>query len=185
MTLSETVSETRLRRAARRSYELGRVEGALWRGALAALVAVPAYRMCGQSPLAGFFVGGLALVVAAGHVRGSVWAAGARTGALAGAAPCLLPAGLGAVNPSLCAATMAGIPWPCAVGGLVGGIVLGILGRRVQGAGAVPFWASATAALAFAAALGCLPAGALGFAGLVLGLLAGGAPALVAGRARG
>jgi hypothetical protein len=39
------------------------------------------------------------------------------------------------------------------------------------------------AALAFAGSLGCIPAGALGIAGLALGVIAGGAPLLAARRA--
>jgi hypothetical protein len=58
-----------------------------------------------------------------------------------------------------------------------------ILGLRSKTAGGWPFWASAFIALGFALRLsGCIPAGALGFGVLVLGVGAGGAPALVARR---
>lgn len=184
MTASEIAFETTLRASARRAYEIGRAEGALCRGALAALVAVPAYAMCGQTHpvLAGLCVGGLALVVFAGRIRGSAWEEGSRAGAFAGVAPCLLPAAIRYADPAFCAATVARIPWPCAVGGLAAGFVLGFRGPRAAGT-AVPFWVSAGAALTFAAALGCLPVGALGFAGLLAGIVAGGAPALVLRRA--
>ena len=180
MTLSE-ISETNLRRAARRAYEFGRFEGALWRGALAALFALPGFLMCNRNPLAGFCLVGFALVVVAGRIRGAAYEEGARAGAIAGVVPCLLPALVGRFDPNLCAAMVAGFPWPCALGGLVAGVILGLRGRTATG---LPFWATALAALGFAATLGCIPAGAMGFSGLLLGVIAGGAPALVATRLR-
>ena len=87
-----------------------------------------------------------------------------------------------AVDPSLCARLMTGIPWPCAVGGLAAGAILALRGRP---AGGLPFWTSALAALGFAAAIGCIPAGAMGFMGLLAGIIAGGAPALIVRRAMG
>jgi hypothetical protein len=181
MTLSE-ISETNLRLAARRAYEIGRLQGALWRGALAALFALPGFLMCSGTLLAGFCLGGFALVVVAGRVRGAAYEEGARAGAVAGVAPCLLPAVVSTLDPNLCAALVAGVPWPCALGGLVAGAILGLRGRA---AGGLPFWATALAALGFAAALGCIPAGAMGFSGLLFGVIAGGAPALVVRRAMG
>jgi hypothetical protein len=181
MTLSE-ISETNLRLAARRAYEIGRFNGALWRGALAALFALPAFLMCSATPLAAFCLGGFALVVLAGRVRGAAWEEGARAGAVAGVAPCLLPAVVTSFDPHLCAALVAGVPWPCALGGIVAGAILGL---RTRTAGGLPFWATALAALGFAAALGCLPAGVAGFTGLLFGVVAGGAPALVVRRALG
>ena len=179
MILSE-ITESNLRLAARRSYEIGRLQGALWRGALAALFALPGFLMCSGTPLAGLCLGGFALVVVAGRVRGEAWEDGTRAGAVAGVAPCLLPAAVSTIDPNLCAALVAGVPWPCALGGLVAGAILGLRGRA---AGGLPFWGSALAALGFAAALGCIPAGAMGFSGLLVGVIAGGAPALVVRRA--
>jgi hypothetical protein len=181
MTLSE-IADSNLRLSARRAYEIGRLEGALWRGALAALFALPGFLVCNETPLAALCLGGFALVVVAGRVRGGAWDDGARAGAIAGVAPCLLPAAMRAVDPTLCAALMTGIPWPCAVGGIVAGAILVLRGRP---AGGLPFWTSALAALGFAAALGCIPAGAMGFSGLLLGVIAGGAPVFVVRRALG
>ncbi len=175
MTLSE-LSDTSLRLAARRAYELGRLEGALWRGAAAALFALPAFLTCGRTPVSALCLAGFALVVAAGRVRGGAYEEGAHAGAIAGIAPCLLPALVSRLDPSLCAAIAPGIPWPSAVGGLVAGAILGLCGHTATG---LHFWAPALAALAFAASLGCIPAGAMGFAGLLAGVIAGGAPALV------
>jgi hypothetical protein len=179
MTISE-ISETSLRMAARRAYEIGRVDGALWRGALAGLFALPAFLMCGRTPLSALCLGGLALVVVAGRVRGEAYEEGAHAGAIAGVAPCLLPAVVMTLDPTLCRALVAGVPWPCALGGLVAGAILGLRGRTGHG---LSFWATSLVALAFAASLGCIPAGAMGFAGLLAGVLAGGAPALVVRRA--
>ena len=181
MTLSE-ISETNLRLAARRAYEFGRLEGALWRGALAALFALPAFLMCNRTPLAAICLGAFALVVVAGRFRGSAYEDGARAGAIAGIVPCLLPAVVSRFNPDLCAAMAVGFPWPCAFGGLVAGAILGLRGRATGG---LPFWTTALAALAFAASLGCIPAGAMGFSALLVGVIAGGAPALVVRRALG
>jgi hypothetical protein len=181
MTISE-ISETNLRLAARRAYEIGRLHGALWRGAVAALFALPGFLMCSATPLAALCLGGFALVVVAGRVRGAAYEEGACAGAVAGVAPCLLPAVVSTLDPSLCAALMAGFPWPCALGGIVAGAILGLRSRTAAG---LPFWATALAALGFAAALGCIPAGAMGFSGLLLGVIAGGAPALIVRRALG
>jgi hypothetical protein len=181
MTLSE-IADSNLRLSARRAYEIGRLEGALWRGAVAALFALPGFLVCNETPLAALCLAGFALVVASGRVRGGAWEDGARAGAIAGVAPCLLPAAMRAVDPTLCAKLMTGIPWPCAVGGLVAGAILALRGRP---SGGLPFWTSALAALGFAAAIGCIPAGAMGFMGLLVGVIAGGAPVLVATLLRG
>jgi hypothetical protein len=178
-----TVSEIALapsRRAARRAYEAGRALGALRRGALAAAAATPSFLACGQTPWAAACIAGFGLVVAAGWMRGEAYAEGARAGALAGILPCLLPAMLQVLDPALCVMLSSRGPWICGIGGVAAGVVLGFRGRAAR---EVSFWASAVAALAFPASLGCLPAGELGFLGLAIGLIAGGAPALAARRA--
>jgi hypothetical protein len=174
MTASE-IAETNLRLSARRAYELGRLQGALWRGALAGLFALPGFLICNQSPLAGLCLAGFALVVTAGRFRGEAYEEGTQSGAIAGIAPCLIPVVIRTFNPELCSAMVAGVPWPCAAGGVVAGVILALRGHR----------ATALTALAFAASLGCLPAGLMGFAGLLAGLLAGAAPALALRRAHG
>jgi hypothetical protein len=176
------IADTNLRLSARRAYEIGRLHGALWRGAVAALFALPAFLLCNQSSLAGFCLAGFALVVAAARVRGEAYEEGSQAGAIAGVAPCLIPVVVRTFDPALCAAMVVGVPWPCALGGIVAGAILGLRGHKATG---VPFWIPALAALGFAASLGCLPAGLLGFAGLLAGLLAGGAPAFAVSRAHG
>ncbi len=169
-----------LRLAARRAYERGRLRGALVRGAAAAALAMPGFLVCNQTAWATACVAGFALVVAAGRFRGESYEAGSRAGALAGILPCLLPAALRAVNPDLCLMLTRQGLWICAAGGVAAGVVLGLRAHAARGAS---FWGSALAALAFGAALGCMPAGLFGFAGLAAGMLAGGAPVLAARRA--
>src|SRR5262245_34172536 len=181
MTISE-IAMTDLRFSARRAYEMGRLQGALLRGAVAALLALPAFLVCNRTPLAGLCLAGFALAVAAGRFRGLDYGDGTRAGAIAGVAPCLVPALVRFFDPALCSATMAGVPWPCAVGGIAAGAILGMRGQKLT---ALAFWISALTVLGFAASLGCLPAGAMGFAGLCAGVLAGGVPALALRKAAG
>jgi hypothetical protein len=179
MAASELV-EIRLKDAARRAYEWGRLERALLRGAAVALLALPGILVCQRSPLAIACLAGLALVVAGGHLRGEAYAEGSRAGAFAGILPCLLPAAIGAMNPEACVLLMSarGL-WICALGGASAGLILGWRGWHARGAA---FWAPAIAAFGLAASIGCLPAGAVGFVGLAAGLVAGGTPVLVARR---
>jgi len=92
----------------------------------------------------------------------------------------LIPVVVRSLDPTVCAATVAGVPWPCALGGVVAGVILALRIGRTTGP---VFWISAVAALGFAAALGCLPAGLMGFVALAAGLLAGAVPTLAARRA--
>ena len=179
MAVSEPI-QTGLKLAARRAYERGRFEGALWRGAAAAILAIPSFAVCNQTPWAGVCLAGFAIAVAAGRFRGLGYEEGTRAGALAGILPCLLPAAVRAFDPDLCVLLSSRGPWLCAAGGAAAGVILARRGRAAHG---LHFWSGALAALGFAAALGCLPAGALGFAGLAAGVLAGGAPVLVSQRA--
>jgi hypothetical protein len=178
MTVSELAAAP-LRLAARRAYEFGRLQGALWRGSAAAVLAMPSFLVCNQTSWAGVCLAGFALVVAGGRMRGEGYETGTRAGALAGILPCLLPAAIRLVDPSFCVLLSAQGPWICGIGGAAAGVVLGLRGRA---AGGLPFWSSALAALAFPASLGCLPAGAIGFLGLTIGLIAGGVPALATRR---
>ena len=172
-------SDFAVRRAARLAYERGRFEGALWRSAAAAAFATPAFLVCNRTPAAAVCLLGFGLVLLAARVVGKDYDRGARAGALAGVLPCLLPAAVRALDPELCATMFHNGAWFCGIGGAAAGVILGVRSRASHG---VPFWAGALAALGFAASLGCLPAGAVGFAGLLLGVIAGGAPVLVARR---
>ena len=172
--------EANVRLAARRAYEHGRWTGALWRGAIVVGLAMPGFLMCNETPLAAICLVGFGLAVAAGRFRGRGFEEGARAGALAGILPCLLPVTVRAIDPDLCAMISSRGPWLCALGGAAAGVILARRGLAVRG---LPFWSGAIAALGFAAALGCIPAGALGFAGLAAGVLVGGAPVLVSRKA--
>jgi hypothetical protein len=178
MAVSE-LSEHGLRAAARRAYERGRLGGALLRGAGATLIALPTYWACNATPAAALCVAGLAVVIAVCRYRGLGWNEGARMGLLAGLLPCLLPACVRIVDPILCDALFGKWPWICALGGLAAGAILGWRGRN---AADFAYWASALTALAFAAGLGCIPGGVMGLVGLVAGVAAGAAPALLARR---
>ena len=169
--------EPRLRRAARLVYERGRLEGALWRSAAATALLTPAFLVCNRTPVAAVCLLGFGLVLLAARIVGRDYDRGARVGALAGVLPCLLPTAIRAWNPELCASMFQNGAWFCGIGGAVAGVILGLRSRASHGAA---FWAGAVVSLGLAASLGCIPAGAVGFAGLLLGVIAGGAPVLVA-----
>jgi len=180
MAVSDASFELSLKLAARRSYERGRLHGALVRGAFAAILAAPGYLVCNRTPTAAACLFGFVLVVVAGRLRGEAYEEGSRSGALAGILPCLLPAAIGALNPRVCMLMSSNGVWICGIGGVVAGFVLGLRSRAASG---LPYWASALAALGFCAAIGCLPAGAIGFAGLAAGVMLGGAPVLATRKA--
>jgi hypothetical protein len=176
------LTEPSLRIAARRAYERGRLEGGLWRGAAAAILAMPAFAVCNQTPWAGLCLAGLALVVAAGRLRGLSFEDGTRAGALAGVTSCLLPAAVRLLDPELCLLLSSRGPWLCAVGGVAAGVILAWRGWTARD---LPFWAGALTALGFGAALGCIPAGILGFVGLAAGFVAGSAPVVLSRKLAG
>jgi hypothetical protein len=168
-------SEADLKAAARRTYERGRWQGGLVRGVGAAILAMPSLLVCNRSPWAGACLAGFGLVVAAGLIRGGTYEEGTRAGALAGILPCLLPAAVSIFDPMFCRTLLDQGLWLCGLGGIAAGVILGLWTRPSR---ALSFWASAFAAFGFAASLGCLPAGAVGFAGLALGVLVGALPVL-------
>jgi hypothetical protein len=175
------VLELSLRRAARRAYERGRLQSALMWGTGAAVLASPGFLVCNRAPVAAACLAGFALAVLAGRLRGEDYERGTRSGALAGILPCLLPAAIGAMNPLVCMLMSSSGMWICGIGGVAAGVILGL---RSRGVGGWRYWGSALVTLAFCGTIGCLPAGAIGFAGLLAGLIAGGAPVLATRRAR-
>jgi len=179
MTDPETVGARR-RAAARRAYEIGRLRGALLRGAGAFALALPGYFLAGRTPAAAACLAGFVLLVIAGRVHGRGLEEGVRAGVVAGILPCLLPAMLHVLNADLCRLLFDRGPWLCALTGVAAGIILGLRSRGARGG---PFWTGALATLALAAALGCIAAGVMGFAGLVAGVVLGGLPALAFRRA--
>ena len=179
MDISEK-SELALRAAARRSYERGRLKGALVRGAGALVLAFPGFLVCGKTSAAAACLLGLSVAVVLGRFRGEGYEEGVRAGFMAGILPCLLPVMLRLYDRDLCDLLFARGPWLCVLGGIAAGMILGLRSRASAG---LPFWGSALVTLSLAATLGCLPAGVVGFAGLLAGVGAGGVPAIAARRA--
>jgi hypothetical protein len=143
-------------------------------------LAAPAYFACNQTFAAMTCLVGLGLIVLASRFRGQDYEQGARAGALAGLLPCLVPSAVRAWDPDLCAWMFQNGVWVCGLGGAAAGVILGLRSRASHG---VAFWSGALATLGLAAALGCIPAGTIGFVGLASGIVAGGAPVLAARRA--
>jgi hypothetical protein len=170
MTMSISEPGGDLRAAALRAYERGRFDGALARGAGALILALPAWLACGRTPIAAACLVAFAATVAAGRYIGREVERGVRAGVIAGILPCLFPALLRLFDRG---------PWLCAITGVAAGAILGIRSRAASG---TAFWTAAILTLALAATLGCIPAGAMGFAGLAIGVVAGGMPALAARR---
>jgi len=168
-----------LRSAALRAYERGRLGGALARGAGALVLALPAWLACGRTPIAAACLFAFAATVAAARYIGRELERGAQAGVIAGILPCLFPAVLRLFDPDLCDILFARGPWFCAATGIVAGVILGFRSRAASGAA---FWTTAILTLVLAATLGCIPAGAMGFLGLAIGVVAGGVPALAARR---
>lgn len=176
----DSQTEDGLRRRARRAYERGRLRRGLVAGVAIPPVASLAFLQCVR-PLPSLVAAGLLslLVVALLH-RGQDWGRGARAGLIAGLAPFLFPIvveGLG--TPALCEL----LPWFCAAGGVVAGIVL-VARHRVPLESPRAYWIGACLVTLLAGAVGCWIAGAAGLAGLAAGLAVGAAPALAVVSAR-
>lgn len=171
-----TVAETALAARARRAYERGRLSWALPRAAEAIAVAAVALLGCPAPGRPAACAAALGVALAVCLWRGGAWARGARLGFLAGLAPCWLPAAV-RLGYASCDRICPVLPAVCLAGGLVAGLLLGWLGLRLQGGRR--FWLAALGTAVLAGAVGCLPAGLAGLAGMSLGLLAGAAaPAL-------
>lgn len=179
------LDDLRLEAQARRAYERGRTQLGLTRATLVAPLAALAFLQCTSTTAVPIT---LAVAVLAGMVgvmawRGQDYGRGASAGLFAGLAPCMLPL-LSTATGVFCDTTLCAVmPATCVVGGILGGFVLGTRRRGPRQAGA-RFWTSALAVTLAAGAVGCLGAGLMGLAGLVAGLLAGAAPALVLRRLR-
>ena len=169
-----------LRERARRAYERGRLRRALVAGIAIPPVASLAFLQCVR-PLPSLAAAGLLslLVVAMLH-RGQDWGRGARAGLVAGLAPFLFPIAVeGLGSPALCEL----LPWFCAAGGVVAGLVL-VTRRHVRLENPRAYWIAACLVTLLAGAVGCWIAGAAGLAGLAAGLALGAAPALAVASAR-
>jgi hypothetical protein len=173
-------SELALADRARRAYERGRLQAALWRAA--PLLPLLAWTVSGcryPALAAGCGAAVVALTVAFAW-RGGTWGRAIVPGLAAGVAPLTLPllvrsAGdvcMGSMCCSLCAVS-------CVAGGLLAGV---LVGRRAaalsEGRGV--FLVAAGSLAILAGAPSCALAGSIGLAGLLAGFAVGTAPAAVA-----
>ena len=174
-TSMSVIADSGLRERARRAYERGRLRRALVAGIAIPPVASLAFLQCAR-PLPSLAAAGLLsiLVVAMLH-RGQDWGRGARAGLVAGLAPFLFPIAVeGLGSPALCEL----LPWFCAAGGVVAGLVL-VIRRRARLENPKAYWTTAALVTLLAGAVGCWIAGAAGLTGLAAGLALGAAPAFV------
>jgi hypothetical protein len=172
------LAESRLEARARRAYEAGRMVWAAKRATAVAALAGLALASCANLWATAGSVLVLAGLVTALLWRGEEFGEGVRPGLVAGLAPFALPVASQATG-YFCSATVCLVlPAVCVAGGIVGGAVLGLQGRRPF-AHHMGFWISAVTVTAVLGSVGCLVAGLAGVLGLGLGLLLGAAPGLV------
>jgi hypothetical protein len=164
-----------LKTRARRAYERGRLRRALLPGAAIPPVASLAFVQCAQPFPSIVCSVALAILVAAMLYRGQDWGRGARAGLAAGLAPFVLPSLVEALgSPALCDL----LPWICAAGGVVAGLVL-VSRRPVRTENPAAYWITAALVTLLAGTVGCWIAGVAGLAGMAAGLAVGAAPVLV------
>jgi hypothetical protein len=165
---------------ARRAYEFGRLGAGARRAAPLLIPIALALLGCG-SPREVLACGGALLIAVTLFLwRGQDFEAGVGPGVAAGLAPLLLPVltrGAGHLcSPGVCLL----LPAVCALGGLLGGCLLGLLAPPPRVGRMVPFAVACTVA-ALTGAVGCLLYGLVGLLVMGAGLAAGVAP-LVAAR---
>lgn len=171
------LAESGLEARARRAYERGRLVWGVKRAAWVAAVAGLALLTCANLAVTAGCVFALGALVTALLWRGQEFADGVRPGLVAGLVPFVLPV-LSQATGYFCSATVCLVlPTVCVAGGIVGGAVLGLQGRRPFG-DHLGFWVSAISVTAVLGSVGCLMAGLAGVLGLALGLLLGAAPVL-------
>jgi hypothetical protein len=172
-------SEAALAVRARRAYEQGRLQSALWRAV--PLVPLVAWTLgwCRYPALAALCGTALVALTVAFGWRGQTWGRAVAPGLAAGLAPLVLPllmrgasdVCVGELCCSLCLLA-------CVGGGLVAGLVIGRRAAALPG-GRGAFLAAAGALALLAGAPACVFAGVIGLAALALGFAAGMAPPLV------
>lgn len=158
----------RLMQRARRSYELARLRMALpW--ALPAL-ALAATALAAGSTTSWPVVGLLAVALVGARWRGGGIGRGAVAGLGAGLLAFVTPLAWELLRGGCCTTAALSVCWPtCLLGGAATALVLGAQLRRH---GEEPgFLLAAASTTALTAALGCLPLGALGLAGVAVALL--------------
>jgi len=178
MSTPETLLEARTRRA----YERGRLRSAVARAL--PLVPLVALATVGCSaPNETILCGVVLLVVVTGLLwRGQDYAAGVAPGVAAGLLPLLLPV-VTRVSGHLCTAQSCYLlPLGCAMGGMAGGVMLGMMAPRPRAGHRVAFVVACVIA-ALTGAVGCLLYGLVGLGVMGAGLAVGATPLLAARRA--
>ena len=169
-------------RRARRSYELGRFAAATRRALPLALPISLALAGCG-APREVLACGGALLAAVTLFLwHGQEYEAGVRPGVAAGLAPLLLPVVARFAGHPCPAGGCLLLPAVCALGGLAGGVLLGLLAPRPRAGRVVPFVVACSVA-GLTGAVGCLLYGLVGLAVMGAGLAAGAVPLVAARRA--
>jgi len=174
--------EARLEARARRAYERGRLRSAVVRALpLVPLVALATVG-CPER-LEVMLCGAALLATAIGLLwRGQDYGAGVGPGVAAGLLPLLLPV-VTRVTGHLCTTGSCYVlPVVCALGGLAGGVLLGVLAPAPRAGRRVAFVVACVVA-ALTGAVGCLLYGLVGLVVMGAGLAAGATPLLAARRA--
>jgi hypothetical protein len=171
--------EAMLAGRARRAYELGRLRDAALHAWPAPLLTLFALRCCEPTVDTALVGGLLTAAVVALRWRGEAFGRAIAPGLLAGSVPMLLPTLNRLLQPQCASCGPIGwcLAW-CVVGGVLAGALVGWRAAR-PGGGGWRFAASGGLVAALAGSLGCLVAGYLGLAGMAVGFVLGGAPALV------
>lgn len=174
--------EARLEARARRAYERGRLRSAALRGALP-LVPLVALATVGCADQREVLLCGAALLVAVTLLlwRGQEYAAGVGPGVAAGLLPLLLPVATRITGHPCATDSCYLLPVVCALGGLAGGVLLGVMAPAPRAGHRVAFIV-ACAVAALTGAIGCLLYGLVGLVVMAAGLAVGATPLLAARR---
>jgi hypothetical protein len=174
--------EARLAARARRAYERGRLRSA----ALRALPLVPLVGLATAgcaAPQEVLLCGAVLLAAVTGLLwRGEEYGAGVGPGVAAGLLPLLLPVATRLTGHPCSAAACYVLPVVCALGGLAGGILLGLVAPSPRAGRRVAFVA-ACAVAALTGAVGCLMYGLVGLVVMGAGLVVGVTPLVATRRA--
>ena len=167
---------------ARRAYELSRLAVASRRALLLVpLMALSLAGCAGRLEVLGcgaLLLGTVTLLL----WRGQDYGAAVMPGLIAGLTPLVLPPLAQLFGRGCAYGSCQILPSACALGGLAGGILLGILAPRPHAGRLTPFVATCSVAT-LAGAVGCLLYGLVGLAFMAAGLAMGALPLLAARRA--